>query len=221
MSQSLNELMQTINAGAPTTANDKGIVDRQHPFWQAITELASRGANIPANEIFISWTKGLKSSAGILWFHREKQRVYLQRRVQEQIGLGQPAKWAFPGGGFLNVSEYETPAQAAMRHSKNKMGIDILIPEYAAFHTIVKDPYGIANEGFTNETGQVTSGDIYGLVLKYPVPDDVVEACIVQLDATQFEVQGFSKNHFERLVENGESTLDPKEIDFIFSLFED
>lgn len=90
--------------GGPRNRQGEGVVDRSHPYWQAVAIFARRNGGLAdaKHRLHIAYGNvDVKTSSGVLFW--DNGRVALQRRKQGQINtdITKPEKWAFPAGGFV------------------------------------------------------------------------------------------------------------------------
>lgn len=205
------EQVVALAEGGPTNAQGEGVVDRSHPYWKAVADFArlNGGLDEPRHRLHIAYGNvEVKTSAGVLFW--DEGKVALQRRKQDQIGLGKPDKWAFVGGGFVPNDTKpdgtkETHAQAAERHAREKSGIILEVPPYGPFHAITKEPYKTSNEGM----------GIHGTVMRYMADKTTVLSGIEQAIQSGFEVEWFTPEEVRELQARGETTLSEEEIKFL------
>lgn len=182
----------------------KAIVDNNDVvFWAVKRLLSVLGGNMPAEDFYISFTKGAKFSAGPLFIDAEG-RVAFQEKVQAQIGKGDVSpKIGFAGAGFGFPNKHESPAEAAVRNCKDRLGVSIVLPAHASFFGVLKDLYDISNEK-----------DVYGIVKKVPIL--LTDEMKTKMEETaKGDTLWLFPNEIATAVAEGRSSLVDKELEFL------
>lgn len=208
----------------PRARDGTGIIDKVHPAYQGIQANIAHlmGWTDPTSVNLAFGQVSPKMSAGPAFFREgldDPFEVLMLRTVQQQIGLGGPAKWMVGGGGFIsskpltgpNGPYFETPAACAVRCCKARLGFDLKMPLNAMWVPITKEPYDVTNETF-----------VHGIIWKAPLYMNrrSVQELEAAMQAKGAVTAWMGRQVFEEMVASGDHTLDPGEIDFILGCME-
>lgn len=223
------ELRALVQGPPVSVDNDKLIVDRGHPFFEAWLMFVAAQGGCQPQDIHIAWgTVDGKLSLGVVPMMmvvngKAERRIALQRRKQDQIGLSAEAKWAMPTGGFVNARGLEEADDAISRHAHDKGGVVLHPQAFPVVHLITKSAYGVTNEGRAEANGKVRRGRIYGTVGRaLLVVDDEERAYMEAFAASKdMELRFVTEDEYESILETGKHTLDVNEEDFLRQLLAD
>ncbi|MDD9912619.1 MAG: hypothetical protein OXR68_01770 [Alphaproteobacteria bacterium] len=240
-----NSQIDAIANGAPISPkNGQGVIDRSHPFWIAMKAFMGKLSNLQPEQIHIaSGNVDRKNSIGLLPRVTDHSdglvRIPLVRMRKPQIDISKTntAKWALPAGGFM-LNDGVMPQQCINQHWLNKMHSDVPVDvgPFPEVRLVQKEPYGVNNEGYTDNNGNVIGGDIVGIVMRqvfdmsHTRMDQMVQSVVNGTKDTDnpMELQFFTRDEFITLVtppeesdENHEAlhTLDFNEIKFLLAAY--
>lgn len=211
--------LEDLFTALPRAADGTGILDKRNPAYLAIQGRIAELLNYkdPAQVNLAFGQVSPKISCGPAFFREgydDPLEIFMLRTVQQQIGLGGPAKWMIGGGGFINSKAingpagvmFESPAMNANRTCKLRLGFDLKLPLNTVWVPITKQPYDVTNE--TN---------VHGIIFKAPLYMSQKAARLLEAAAATVNAVGrwFGPQEFSDMVASGDHTMDVGEIDFV------
>lgn len=215
MTRALEDILREL----PREPKGSTILDKRHPAYKEAQDVMASifGYPDPTSVNLSHGQVSPKMSSGPAFFREgidDPFEIYMFRTVQQQIGMGGPAKWMIGGGGFIDSHPienpaggfmFESPAMNATRTCKFRLGFDLRLPPNATWFPITKEPYDVTNETF-----------VHGIIWKVPVYLNRKAAAAFDKAVEAKEVVGrwMGVQEFDELVASGDHTMDPSEVDF-------